>query len=69
MGLFNPSMLFPFDFCCSTGTTSSMRTRHQERKLELLRFWRDAAERRLAALDAAISTLNQQIERDRGAVS
>ena len=37
--------------------------RHQERRLRMLRFWRDAAERQLAALDASISTLEQQMQR------
>jgi ATP/maltotriose-dependent transcriptional regulator MalT len=37
---------------------------HQSNKLRLLTFWRDASERRLAALNAAISTLEQQIARD-----
>lgn len=31
----------------------------------MLQFWRDGLERRLAALDAAISTLERQMERDR----
>jgi len=30
----------------------------------MLRFWRDGAERQLAALDAAISTLERQMQRD-----
>lgn len=30
----------------------------------MLRFWRDGAERQLAALDAAISTLERQMRRD-----
>jgi hypothetical protein len=38
--------------------------RHQERKLRMLRFWRDGAERQLAALEAAISTLERQMQRD-----
>ena len=37
---------------------------HQSNKLRMLTFWRDASERRLAALNAAISTLEQQIARD-----
>lgn len=40
-----------------------MRT-HQERKLRMLKFWRDGLERQLAALDASISTLQRQMERD-----
>lgn len=30
----------------------------------MLRFWRDSAERQLAALNAAIKTLQDQMERD-----
>lgn len=37
---------------------------YQANKLRLLTCGRDAAERRLAALNAAISTLEQQIARD-----
>ena len=38
--------------------------RYQERKLRMMSFWRDAIERQLAALNAAISTLEQQMHRD-----
>jgi hypothetical protein len=31
----------------------------------MLTFWRDGAERQLAALNAAISTLEQQIQRSK----
>lgn len=40
------------------------RRRHQQRKLQMLTFWRDGLERQLAALNAAISTLEAQIRRD-----
>jgi hypothetical protein len=30
----------------------------------MLRFWRDSAERQLSALNAAIQTLQEQMERD-----
>ncbi len=40
------------------------RRRHQERKLRMLTFWRDGLERQLAAVSAAISTLERQMERD-----
>ena len=51
--------------CCSDGEAgSSSMHRHQERKLRMLRFWRDGAERQLAALEAAISTLERQMQRD-----
>lgn len=55
-----------FPFPC--GTPLDPRTawsQHQDHKLRLLTAWRDASERRLAALNAAISTLEQQIARDR----
>ena len=38
--------------------------RHQERKLRMLSYWRDAIERQLAAVNAAISTLEGQMRRD-----
>ncbi|MEB3306716.1 MAG: sigma factor SigF [Cyanobacteriota bacterium] len=63
-------MLFPFVHCgspCGGADDAGLQRRHQERKLRLLRFWRDGAERQLAALDAAISTLERQMERDRPA--
>jgi hypothetical protein len=34
--------------------------------LRMLRFWRDGVERQLAAVSAAISTLEQQMQRDAG---
>jgi len=40
-----------------------MRRRHQERKLQTLSFWRDGLERQLAAINAAISTLERQMGR------
>jgi hypothetical protein len=40
--------------------------RHQERKLRMLQFWRDGVERQLAAVNASISTLERQMERDAG---
>jgi hypothetical protein len=57
--------MFPPLGCCSDDATAgSALRRHQERKLRMLRFWRDGAERQLAALDAAISTLERQMQRD-----
>ena len=56
-------MLTPF-CCCSTTDHASQRRQHQERKLSMLRFWRDAAERQVAALNAAIQTLQEQMDRD-----
>jgi hypothetical protein len=57
--------MIPLFGCCpgpDADPRQAMR-RHQERRLRMLRFWRDAAERQLAALDASISTLEQQMQR------
>jgi len=40
--------------------------RYQERKLRILSFWRDGLERQLAAMNAAITTLEQQMHRHTG---
>ena len=51
--------------CCRRGEDAlAFRRRHQQRKLQMLSFWRDGLERQLAALNAAISTLEAQIQRD-----
>ena len=57
-------MLPPFVCCGSDDSGSSGLRRYQERKLRMLTFWRDGLERQLAAINASISTLQQQIERD-----
>jgi hypothetical protein len=57
-------MFPPFGFCATAVDAASAWRQHQDHKLRLLRCWRDAAERRLAALDAAINTLERQIARD-----
>jgi hypothetical protein len=57
-------MLPPFA-CCGTGADGRHAWHHhQERKLRMLRYWRDGLERQLAAAEAAISTLERQMERD-----
>ncbi|MFZ9849621.1 MAG: hypothetical protein ACO3FA_00015 [Vulcanococcus sp.] len=38
-----------------------LRRQHMERKLQTLSFWRDGLERQLAAINAAISTLERQM--------
>jgi hypothetical protein len=58
--------MLPLMGCCSEPASGAdSRRRYQERKLSLLRFWRDGVERQLAALEASISTLERQMERDR----
>jgi hypothetical protein len=61
-------MFPPFGCCGCTENGGDARRRHQERKLRMLTFWRDGIERQLAAVNAAISTLEQQMRRDRGEV-
>jgi hypothetical protein len=57
-------MFPPFCACGGGASPGEAHRRHQQRKLSMLRFWRDGLERQLAALDAAISTLQQQMQRD-----
>lgn len=59
--------MFPPLGCCSGyGEDPALRlVRHQERKLRMLTFWRDGLERQLAAVNAAMATLERQMERDR----
>ena len=60
--------MFPPIGCCNgTEDGRSLLQRHQERKLRMLTFWRDGLERQLAAVNAAMATLEQQMERDRAA--
>ena len=51
--------------CCGIGDEGGRDNwrRHQQRKLRMLQFWRDGVERQLAAVNAAISTLEQQMQR------
>ncbi len=41
-----------------------MGKRHQERKHVMLRFLRDKLERQLAAVNASLTTLEEQMRRD-----
>ena len=51
-------------FCCTSSTDmAGMKRQHQRRKHAMLSMWRDGVERQLAALNAAIDTLEQQINR------
>lgn len=61
-------MFSPFG-CCAPGAEEPGigNLRYQERKLRMLTFWRDGLERQLAAVNAALATLEQQMERDRSA--
>ena len=59
-----PTEMFP-PLCCDSGSDQvSRRRHHQSRKMAMLTFWRDGLERQLAAVNAAIDTLQRQIDRD-----
>lgn len=61
-------MFSPLGACCLDAAEPGQRhRRYQERKLRMLTFWRDGLERQLAAVNAAMATLEQQMERDRAA--
>ena len=49
--------------CDNTPNLSNRKSRYQKRKLEFLNYIRDSLERRLAAIDASITTLEKQIAR------
>lgn len=55
-------MFPPFLGCGDGSSPEQYRRRHQERKLHMLTFWRDGLERQLAAINAAISTLERQMQ-------
>ena len=57
-------MMPPMGCCKGAADGVDFRRRHQQRKLQMLSFWRDGLERQLAALNAAISTLEAQMRRD-----
>ncbi|MEB3263900.1 MAG: sigma factor SigF [Synechococcus sp.] len=57
-------MFPPFPCCPSEEEGRASRRRYQERKLRMLTFWRDGIERQLAAVTAAIETLEGQMRRD-----
>ena len=55
-------MFPPFFGCADGGNAAQCRRRHQQRKHQTLTFWRDGLERQLAAINAAISTLERQMQ-------
>lgn len=57
-------MLLPFLGACTHSACPSASTSYQARKLRFLTSWRDSVERQLAALNATISTLEQQMARE-----
>ncbi|WP_088239960.1 hypothetical protein [Calothrix rhizosoleniae] len=56
--------MFPFWFNpCLSSDTNQFKT-HQERKLKFLKMMRDGLEARLAALNAAIETIERQMRQE-----
>jgi hypothetical protein len=53
-------MFFPF--CCAPSPEA--RRQHQQFKLDMMKAFRDSLETRLAAINAAISTVEQQMRQD-----
>lgn len=58
--------MFPFFFntCGSTSCGNTSRQEYQERKLKFLKWMRDDLETRLAGLNAAIETIERQMNRE-----
>lgn len=57
-------MMPPLGCCSGSSDGIELRRRHQQRKLQMLTFWRDGIELQLAAVNAAITTLEAQMRRD-----
>ncbi len=57
--------MFIADFCSSNDTPQKRKENYQRKKLELLGFYRDSLERRIAAINASIETLRTQIDREK----
>ena len=55
-------MFPPFFGYADDASAAQCRRRHQQRKHQTLIFWRDGLERQLAAINAAISTLERQMQ-------
>jgi hypothetical protein len=53
-------MFFPF--CCHP--SADARRQHQQFKLEMMKAFRDSLETRLAAVNAAIRTVEQQLSQE-----
>lgn len=57
-------MMFPFWGNPCWGTEPVSRRHYQDRKLQFLKWMRDDLEARLAGLNAAIETLERQMNRE-----
>ncbi len=52
------------DFCINQDMMAKRRLNFKQRKLELLKLYKDSLERRIAAMNASIDVLQSQIDRD-----
>ena len=52
------------EFCNPNLDAKNRRYYVHKRRLEMLTFYRDSLERRIAAINASIQTLEDQIQRD-----
>ncbi len=52
------------EYCNPRNSIDNRRNIFQKRRLEMLKFIRDSYERKLSSINASISTLENQIERD-----
>ena len=51
--------------CSNRMNPSKKRVYFHERKLEMLKFYKDSLERRIASISASIEVLESQINRDK----
>ncbi len=52
------------EFSTSPENVSKRRINFHKRKLEMLKFYKDSLERRIASVSASIEVIEQQINRD-----
>ncbi len=52
------------EICSSIDTAKKRRYFFNKKKLEALQFYRDSLERRIAAINASIDTIQLQLKRD-----
>ncbi len=57
--------MFISDFCSSNDSALKRKRNYQNKKLEILKIYKDSLERRIAAIGASIDILEQQIDRDK----
>ena len=51
-------------FYCNFKSSKEQKTFYQKKKLEMLNYFKDSLERKIASVNASIEVLKNQIERD-----